>query len=466
VILSAVSVAALLLLPTVGVPDGVAAAPEAIPSPTTPAAPPPSTSTSTVPPVTTVAPTTTTSTTAVPRVEALIPITVDALRQDVAASVGFVLTQQGTGSGVIISEDLLVTNAHVAWPGTTVSLVFLNGATHQGRVLAVDPFVDLAVIDISGLSRKPPPIVLGSTADMAVNDPLWVVGYPLPSEFTPEPTVDAGTVLGFSDWEFTGVRWFTVDAPAIGGQSGGAVVDEFGRLVGISTFGSAASLTSIGIDDVLTRVDALLEAEEVRGLDPRTVPRGGGRRTLDVSLEGEWDQQLFLGWLPGSVEVTVAGSGVNLAARTIGGEEIASGSDLLEFIPGSVFPVIIAAAGPATNAQLAASLPFISFEDPDHGKTLEREGMTAGVYDVGHDRDFFYLELTAGETASVTIESAARTHLWVYDPDGALIAEDIDNSGFIRNNASVDFTSLAAGRYIIALESSLSTISGYTVVTR
>ncbi|MEA2000529.1 MAG: serine protease [Actinomycetota bacterium] len=401
-----------------------------------------------------------------PLVEALIPVTVDGVREDVAASVGFVLTLQGTGSGVIVSDDLLVTNAHVAWPGTTVSLVFLNGATHQGRVLAVDPFVDLAVIDISGLSRKPPPIALGSSSDIGVNDSLWVVGYPLPAEFTPEPTVDAGTVVGFSDWEFTGVRWFTVDAPAIGGQSGGAVVDEFGRLVGISTFGSTDSLTSIGVDDVLARVDALLDAEEVRGLDPRTVPRSGGRRTLDVSLEGEWDQQLFLGWLPDSVEVTVAGSGVTLAARTVGGEEIASGSGLIEFTPGPVFPVIVAADGSAVSAQLAASLPLVSFDDPDHGKTLARLGMTAGVYDVGHDRDFFYLDLAAGETASVTIESAARTHLWIYGPDGALIAEDVDQSGFIRNNASVDFTSNAAGRYIVALESSLSTISGYAVVTR
>ena len=60
----------------------------------------------------------------------------------------FVLTQQGTGSGVVIDEGLLVTNAHVVWPDRTVSLVFQNGATFQGRVLALDPFVDLAVIEV------------------------------------------------------------------------------------------------------------------------------------------------------------------------------------------------------------------------------------------------------------------------------------------------------------------------------
>jgi len=120
----------------------------------------------------------TTTTTTIPDIEALIPLSVDSIRNDVAQSVGFVLSQQGTGSGVVISEDLMVTNAHVAWPDYTVSIVFLNGATHQGRVLALDPFVDLAIVDISGLSRRPAPIEIGSTADLDVGDELFVVGYP------------------------------------------------------------------------------------------------------------------------------------------------------------------------------------------------------------------------------------------------------------------------------------------------
>jgi S1-C subfamily serine protease len=421
-----------------------------------------------VAPATTIATTTTTST-SIPTVEAFVPLTVDTVAQRIGPSVAFVLTQQGAGSGVVISDEHLVTNAHVVWPDRTVTLVFLNGATFQARVLAMDPFVDLAVVDISRLSRKPLPVVAGSTADVSVGEELWIVGYPLPSEFTPEPSVDIGELIGFSDWEFSGVQWFSVAAPALGGQSGGAVIDPQGRLVGISTFGSTTSLTSIGIDDVLTRVEEMLEATTVRGLEPRQVPHAGARRTLDVSLDGVWDQQLFVGWLPGATEVVVSapGSGIELSARTIDGTEIAQGSEELMFRPGFVLPVVLAAqAAVETTAEMDGSLPFIAWVDPDHGRTLSRVGAIAGVYDVGRDRDFYYLELPEGDTASITIESAARTHLWVYGPDGGLVAEDIDESGFIGGNASVDVTAHVAGRYVVALESRFASISGYSVVTR
>ena len=98
-------------------------------------------------------------------------------------------------------------------------------------MLALDPFADLAVVDISRLSNRPDPLRLGSTEDLETGSSLWVVGYPLAAEFTPEPSLDAGEILGITHWDFSGVRWFTVDAPAIGGQSGGAVVDAYGRLV-------------------------------------------------------------------------------------------------------------------------------------------------------------------------------------------------------------------------------------------
>ncbi len=409
------------------------------------------------------------SSTTLPPIEALIPLTAEGVTNRVAPSVAFVLTQQGTGSGVVVRDGLLVTNAHVVWPDRTVSLVFRNGATFQGRVLAVDPFADLAVVDISRLANRPDPLPQGAIEDLDMGSQLWIVGYPLPDEFTPEPSLDSGAVLGTTEWDFSGVSWFTVDAPAIGGQSGGAVVDTYGRLVGISTFGSRETMTSIAIDDVMDRVDELIRTDEVRGLEPRLIPHSGARRTLEVELDGTWDQELFVGWLPESLDVEVAAPNrnVKLAARTIAGIEVAAGQGEIGFQPGGAFPVILAAEAEQQIAiDLAGSLPFIRFADPDHGKSLERRGITAGVYDLGRDRDYFYLELAADDRVTVTIESAARTHLWVYGPDGTLVAEDIDESGFISSNASVEVSTEIAGRYIVALENRLSSISGYAVVTR
>ena len=404
----------------------------------------------------------------VPEVEALIPLTVEALRDDVSQSVGFVLSQQGTGSGVVISEELVLTNAHVAWPDSTVSLVFRNGSTFQGRVIAIDPFTDLAVIDISRLTRKPPPIALGSTADLEVGDELHVIGYPAPDEFTPEPTIDSGEVLGFTDWEFTGVGWFTIDAPAIGGQSGGAVVDEFGRIVGISTFGSSASLTSISIDDALAEVDRLLADSGFRGLEPRELPHAGARRSNAISLDGPWDQQLLLGWFSEDANVRIEweGGDGDLAVKSIDGVEIANGPGRVDFLPLFAFPVVIATtADAATGGSLESSLPLIAYDDPDHGKVLPRLGALSGVYEVGGDRDHFFLTLSQGETVSIEVESAARTRLFVYDPAGDVVASDRDTSGFIASDAQVDFVAGEAGRYVVAVESSMATVSGYTIAT-
>jgi serine protease Do len=423
--------------------------------------------TTTTPPVT--QPATTTTSTSVPAVEALIPLSVEGILDSVAPSVGFVLSQQGTGSGVVISENYLVTNAHVVWPNSTVSLVFLNGATFQGRVVAIDPFVDLAVVDISRLTRKPPPISVGTTADVAPDDDLWVVGYPAPTEFTPEPTIDSGALLGVTDWEFTGVSWLTIEAPAIGGQSGGAVVDEYGRLVGISTFGSAATLTSISVDDVVRQVDELLDSSEVRGLERRRIPHSGARRSNDIALDGEWDQQLLVGWFRHDADVNLdwPGGDVGLSATTIDGTEIIAGAAEIDFVPLFAFPVVVVAdAAQATEGTLESSLPIILYPDPDHGQSLPREGSLAGIFDVGGDRDFFYLDLDEGESATINVESAARTILRVYGPGGTIMAEDVDRSGFIGSNSAVEMIASATGRHVVSIESSLSIVSGYTVITR
>lgn len=433
------------------------------------AAPAPPTTLSPAPvaaPATTNAPTSTTA--EAPPEEARRPLSVEGIRAEVAPSVAYVLTLQGAGSGVVITDDLLLTNAHVVWPANTVSLVFLNGAVHTGRVLAVDPFVDLALVDINNLTRKPPPIELGSPDTVAVDDLMWVVGYPAPREFTPEVTIDSGRVIGFSEWAFTGATWVTVDAPAIAGQSGGALVDDSGKLVGITTFGSTSALTSIGIDGILAGVDRLLASDEVRGIPARSVPHGGSRHTLEVDLNGPWDQQIWLGWLPAWSEEIISGAagGIELAATDIEGRLVAGPAGELTFFPGGLLPVFVVADAPrAASAELDAALPLVAYEDPDHGQVLDRHGTKPGIFDLGGDRDYFYLDLAAGDPASVTVECAARTLLRVFDPAGEIVAEDDDDSGFIANDAAVRFVAATSGRYVVSLQSSLASVSGYSIVT-
>jgi serine protease Do len=134
----------------------------------------------------------------------------------------------GSGSGVIVGPDLLITNAHVVEGGDS----FKVGRTRQGlTIVAVDPAHDLALLqgEVKGVAL---PLRLGSP--VWLGESVMASGYPLMDVLGSDLKVTTGNISGLTG-SMGDVSRFQFTAPIGSGSSGGAVIDEFGNLVGITS---------------------------------------------------------------------------------------------------------------------------------------------------------------------------------------------------------------------------------------
>lgn len=183
----------------------------------------------------------------------------------VSPSVVFVDMPDGTGSGVLLPSGYVVTNAHVVGHYPSVRLFTSAGAFEEVPVHARDWFYDLALlgpIPAVASGRDIPALGLGSSTTVDVGDTVYLVGYPGEIEAQPEPTITAGTLSRRRIGPCLDMTFLQTDATIAGGQSGGALVDAAGQLIGISGLG-AFTESNFGLvhaaEDV-SRVLAGLEA--------------------------------------------------------------------------------------------------------------------------------------------------------------------------------------------------------------
>jgi serine protease Do len=154
--------------------------------------------------------------------------------ESVAPSVVTVRTGAGLGSGVVYRPDVVLTNQHVVGDAHDVTIDFADGTSAPGTVLATDTITDLAVVRSS---RGGLPAADFRQDLPRPGDPVLAIGSPLGFE----NTVTAGIVSGV-DREIPGsaaqgralVDLIQVDAPISPGNSGGALLDGSGRIIGIN----------------------------------------------------------------------------------------------------------------------------------------------------------------------------------------------------------------------------------------
>lgn len=145
-------------------------------------------------------------------------------------------SRQGSGSGVIISGDgYILTNNHVVNKADEVEVVLDDQRTYKAEVLGTDPNTDLALlkIDEDELSYIP----YGNSEDVQVGEWVLAVGNP----FNLNSTVTAGIVsakgrnINILREEFAIESFIQTDAAVNPGNSGGALVNTKGELIGINT---------------------------------------------------------------------------------------------------------------------------------------------------------------------------------------------------------------------------------------
>lgn len=372
----------------------------------------------------------------------------------VAPSVAFITTFNGSGSGVLVTDDILVTNAHVIWPFTTVGVLFPGDNRRPGRVVGIDPRADVAFIRVDS-PRLPAPLPLGATDELDEGAALFVVGYPAAENFAPEPSVDVGPLRAVREWEFSGASWVHSGAAAIGGQSGGALVDEYGRLVGVTTFGSPSDLYSLSVEDVRDRLDQLA-GEGLTSIDERRPPRLGGRRSLEVAFEGPWEQAAFVTWLsPGARSELTSDPAVAWRALDPFGVELGAGQGTLDVFWVLATPgVVLAESDGAATALVEVSRPLVPLDDPDDARQLEPGSGLTGFVDVPGDRDWFFYEVTAeGATVRIEVEAQTRVRITLYDRQtGAAVADVVHERGFFFEDPALVVEDVPAGSYVITVE--------------
>lgn len=143
---------------------------------------------------------------------------------------------QAGGSGVIISSDgYIVTNNHVINNATTLSVKLHDGRTFEAKVIGSDPATDVALIKIE--AEGLPTLPFGSSDDLRLGEWVLAIGYPMDLQ----STITAGIVsakarhLGAIDNKSGIESFIQTDAAVNPGNSGGALVNTRGELVGINT---------------------------------------------------------------------------------------------------------------------------------------------------------------------------------------------------------------------------------------
>jgi Do/DeqQ family serine protease len=147
----------------------------------------------------------------------------------------------GAGSGVIVSsEGYIVTNNHVIENASEIEVILNDNSKYTAKVVGADPATDIAVLKIEGSGFQPIP--LGNSDDLKIGEWVLAVGNP----FNLTSTVTAGIVSAKARninllSERTGKEivpiesFIQTDAAVNPGNSGGALVNTRGELVGINT---------------------------------------------------------------------------------------------------------------------------------------------------------------------------------------------------------------------------------------
>jgi putative serine protease PepD len=231
-------------------------------------------------------------------VAAMVVPSVVQLRTDLGTGADF-------GSGIVLTADgLIMTNAHVVAaaqqavapdPGSVRTVVtFADGHTAPFSIVATDPTSDIAVVRAEGTSGLTP-ITFGSSADLRVGQQVAAVGSPLGFD----STVTAGIISALdrpvstasdSADHAAAIDEIQTDAALNPGNSGGALVNANGQLIGVNSanasLGGAGESGSVGLGFAIPVDEAKRIADELIATGTASHGFLGARLADDTNASG------------------------------------------------------------------------------------------------------------------------------------------------------------------------------------
>jgi serine protease Do len=152
--------------------------------------------------------------------------------------------QVGTGSGVIISEDgYIVTNNHVIKDASEIEITLNNKKSYTAKLIGTDSKMDIALLKINA-DEKLPYSAFANSDSVKIGEWVLAVGNP----YNLNSTVTAGIISAKArNLDTSGIQSFIqTDAAVNPGNSGGALVNTRGELIGINTMISSPTGTYTG----------------------------------------------------------------------------------------------------------------------------------------------------------------------------------------------------------------------------
>lgn len=407
-------------------------------------------------------------------------LTATQIYEQLAPSIAYVDSGTTAGSAVLVEGGYLVTSFHVVWPRQQMRVVFADGTEFdEVPVIAHDYMADIAVL--GPIEIDAPALDLSDGEDLVPGSDLFLIGYPAEYEPLPQPSITKGILNRFRQWDTYELTLLQTDADIAGGQSGGALVNKQGQVVGItswvlgdpgfgvvgSAFGVATSASDVSdIVEGLIQTAASPDSDSFRGIS-----------TLDGEFEFEVDPVTpqaftFTGTAGMPVTITLAGTadGILSIANSLlvlaHADQTATGEETLFFeVPeDGIYFVVAYSWGNDTgdyNFDLISSVPLQPYEDPDDSAhDFDVDGWNAGskttifgLFDYYSDVDEYTISVNAGEMYSVSTESVlVDTEISIFSPERESFTDD--DSGPVTvlgsaTNALVEFTAPSTGEYII-----------------
>jgi S1-C subfamily serine protease len=140
------------------------------------------------------------------------------------------------GSGFVIDpKGDIVTNDHVVQGSTGIRVGFSGGGSYPAKIVGTDPTSDIAVVRVEAPASALHPLAFGDSGTIQVGDPVYAIGNP----FGLDRTMTAG-IVSATGREIQAPNGFTIpdaiqtDASINHGNSGGPLLDRFGRVVGVN----------------------------------------------------------------------------------------------------------------------------------------------------------------------------------------------------------------------------------------
>lgn len=393
-------------------------------------------------------------------------------------AIAYIETPVASGSGVLIEGGYVVTNHHVVIPYESVRITFPDGTDLQSvPLVGWDPMADLAVLGPVTVAASP--LTLVDAEDAAIGSEMLLVGYPAEVDEIPQPTISRGILSRFREWERLGMTYFQSDAAIAGGQSGGALLNSEGEVIGISgiIYSEAGFALAASAADVKPIVDDLIEGNFTSGLGDRRLPSGQGEFVYEIELVNYWDSAGFIiNATAGTileVEIEGDGDGAFFVSDVIG--PILEVDDELEGLEyGSV--ELLTDGAHLLNIEMyteepsyfdvASNVRMKPLIDPDDGRTIAPGRTIPASIDHPLDLDWFSISLEEGETVAISTDSLNADTEILVDFVGAeasqIVSDDDSGGGLAGTNPHLVYRAPHTGEFIIVVREPVgSSFGGY-----